>query len=170
MSKVKTNAMRILDAKKIPYDCLTYEIDEQIDGISVANKIARPVETVFKTLVTRGNSKGIYVFVIPVAKALDLKKAAKVVKEKKIEMIAVNEINALTGYIRGGCSPIGMKKSYPTVIDDSALSLERFIVSGGKIGLQVELEPKVVEKLVRAQFANVTMQEEEEDALDFNDA
>lgn len=95
MSKVKTNAMRILDAKKIPYDCLTYEIDEQIDGISVANKIARPVETVFKTLVTRGNSKGIYVFVIPVAKALDLKKAAKVVKEKKIEMIAVIKIQSI---------------------------------------------------------------------------
>ncbi len=170
MSKVKTNALRILDAKKITYNCLTYEVDEQIDGISVANKIGRSVETVFKTLITRGSSKGIYVFVIPVAKALDLKRAAKVVKEKKIEMIAISEINALTGYIRGGCSPIGMKKSYPTIIDDSALQLEHFIISGGKIGLQVELEPKVLEKLIRAQFSDVTMQEDEENALDFNRA
>ena len=114
MSKVKTNAIRILDKHKISYELMTYEAAEAIDGVSVANKIGRDPEEVFKTLVTRGNSKEIYVFVIPVAKELDLKKAAKVVKEKKIEMIAVSEINKLTDIFGGGCSPVGMKKNYQT--------------------------------------------------------
>ena len=138
MSKVKTNAIRLLDQKKISYELLTYEVDDQLDGITVATKINYPVEVVYKTLVTRGNSKNIYVFVIPVATELDLKKAAKVVAEKKLEMIAVSEINGLTGYIRGGCSPVGMKKVYPTVIDVTAQQLDYFIVSGGKIGLQMK--------------------------------
>ena len=163
MSKVKTNAMRILDGKKISYQLLTYEVDDRIDGVSVASKIQRDVKEVFKTLVTRGSSKGIYVFVIPVAQELDLKKAAKVVKEKKIEMISVNEINNLTGYIRGGCSPVGMKKLYPTIIDQSALYLDTFIVSGGKIGLQIEINPKELEKVIKPIFENITLSERSPD-------
>ena len=152
MSKVKTNAIRLLDQKKISYELLTYEVDDQLDGITVATKINYPVEVVYKTLVTRGNSKNIYVFVIPVATELDLKKAAKVVAEKKLEMIAVSEINGLTGYIRGGCSPVGMKKVYPTVIDVTAQQLDYFIVSGGKIGLQMKLNPKDLEKVITLRF------------------
>ena len=154
MSKVKTNAIRILDKHKI-----SYELGEAIDGVSVANKIGRDPEEVFKTLVTRGNSKEIYVFVIPVAKELDLKKAAKVVKEKKIEMIAVSEINKLTGYIRGGCSPVGMKKNYQTIIHESAKDLSSFIVSGGKIGLQMELNPQDLSKVISVVFDSVVVEE-----------
>ena len=159
MSKVKTNAIRILDKHKISYELMTYEAGEAIDGVSVANKIGRDPEEVFKTLVTRGNSKEIYVFVIPVAKELDFKKAAKVVKEKKIEMIAVSEINKLTGYIRGGCSPVGMKKNYQTVIHESAKDLSSFIVSGGKIGLQMELNPQDLSKVISVVFDSVVVEE-----------
>ncbi|MTL48560.1 Cys-tRNA(Pro) deacylase [Turicibacter sanguinis] len=158
MSKVKTNAIRLLDQKKISYELLTYEVDDQLDGITVATKINYPVEVVYKTLVTRGNSKNIYVFVIPVATELDLKKAAKVVAEKKLEMIAVSEINGLTGYIRGGCSPVGMKKVYPTVIDVTAQQLDYFIVSGGKIGLQMKLNPKDLEKVITLRFEKGTIE------------
>jgi ybaK/ebsC protein len=158
VSKVKTNAIRLLDQKKISYELLTYEVDDQLDGITVATKINYPVEVVYKTLVTRGNSKNIYVFVIPVATELDLKKAAKVVAEKKLEMIAVSEINGLTGYIRGGCSPVGMKKVYPTVIDVTAQQLDYFIVSGGKIGLQMKLNPKDLEKVITLRFEKVTIE------------
>lgn len=158
MSKVKTNAIRLLDQKKISYELLTYEVDDQLNGITVATKINYPVEVVYKTLVTRGNSKNIYVFVIPVATELDLKKAAKVVAEKKLEMIAVSEINGLTGYIRGGCSPVGMKKVYPTVIDVTAQQLDYFIVSGGKIGLQMKLNPKDLEKVITLRFEKVTIE------------
>ena len=158
MSKVKTNAIRLLDQKKISYELLTYEVDDQLDGITVATKINYPVEVVYKTLVTRGNSKNIYVFVIPVATELDFKKAAKVVAEKKLEMIAVSEINGLTGYIRGGCSPVGMKKVYPTVIDVTAQQLDYFIVSGGKIGLQMKLNPKDLEKVITLRFEKVTIE------------
>ena len=158
MSKVKTNAIRLLDQKKISYELLTYEVEDQLDGITVATKINYPVEVVYKTLVTRGNSKNIYVFVIPVATELDLKKAAKVVAEKKLEMIAVSEINGLTGYIRGGCSPVGMKKVYPTVIDVTAQQLDYFIVSGGKIGLQMKLNPKDLEKVITLRFEKVTIE------------
>ena len=153
MSKVKTNAIRILDKHKISYELMTYEAGEAIDGVSVANKIGRDPEEVFKTLVTRGNSKEIYVFVIPVAKELDLKKAAKVVKEKKIEM------NKLTGYIRGGCSPVGMKKNYQTIIHESAKDLSSFIVSGGKIGLQMELNPQDLSKVISVVFDSVVVEE-----------
>ena len=127
MSKVKTNAIRLLDQKKISYELLTYEVDDQLDGITVATK-------------------------------LDLKKAAKVVGEKKLEMIAVSEINGLTGYIRGGCSPVGMKKVYPTVIDVTAQQLDYFIVSGGKIGLQMKLNPKDLEKVITLRFEKVTIE------------
>lgn len=140
MSKIKTNAMRILDANNIGYSVLTYDSkDGKIDGISVANKIGRDANTVFKTLVTIGKSREIYVFVIPVERELDLKKAANAAKEKNIEMIHVKDITKYTGYVRGGCSPIGMKKEYPTFIDESALLFDRIIVSGGKIGVQIEI-------------------------------
>ncbi|WP_338752114.1 Cys-tRNA(Pro) deacylase [Bacillus sp. FJAT-52991] len=140
MSKAKTNAMRMLDAAKLTYETLVYENkDGKVDGISVANKIGRDLEVVYKTLVTSG-AKDLYIFVVPVAKELDLKKAAKAAGEKKLEMIPVKDIQKHTGYIRGGCSPIGMKKLYPTFIDESAALLETIIVSGGKIGIQLELK------------------------------
>lgn len=148
--------MRILDAKKIKYVMNTYEVkDGKIDGVSVADKINRDSEEVFKTLVTQGNSKGLYVFVIPVEAELDLKKAAKVAGEKKVEMIHVKDIQKYTGYIRGGCSPVGMKKLFPTFIDDSAEGLERIIVSGGKVGLQMELDPQDLLSAINGVFAQV---------------
>jgi len=136
----KTNAMRILDSKKIPYTPHQYSGDDgAIDGISIAKKIGMPNEKVFKTLVTQAPSKQYYVFVIPVAEELDLKAAAKAVGEKAVEMIKVADINKVTGYIRGGCSPIGMKKFFKTVVHTSAQELDTFFVSAGKIGYQLEL-------------------------------
>ena len=133
MSKTKTNAMRILDNYGIKYNIITYDsADGKIDGISVAQKIGKRSEEVFKTLVVQGNSGNIYVFIIPVAEELDLKKAAKITDEKKVDMLQVKDITKYTGYIRGGCSPIGMKKDYPTFIHESALNLETIVVSGGK--------------------------------------
>ncbi len=137
----KTNAMRILDGKKIEYKSFSYEAEDgKIDGISVAAKVGKRNEEVYKTLVAESTSRELYVFVIPVDKELDLKKAAKVCGEKKIDLIAVKDILAKTGYIRGGCSPVGMKKNYKTFIDSSAENLETITVSGGKIGLQIELK------------------------------
>ena len=140
MSKVKTNAMRILDSNKIDYNMLPYEIKkgEHIDGVEVAQQIGRDVSEVYKTLVAQGSSKNIYVYVIPVNETLDLKKAAKVANEKNVTMINVNDINKFTGYIRGGCSPIGMKKLYKTFVNESVKELNTMIVSAGKIGYQVE--------------------------------
>lgn len=153
---VKTNAMRILDSKKIKYTMHSYDVsDDNVDGISVANKINRDVNEVYKTLVTHGTSKNIYVYVIPVHENLDLKKAAKVAEEKKIEMIHVSDINKLTGYIRGGCSPVGMKKLYKTFVNKSAESLETIIVSGGKIGYQVELSPLDLQKVINCEFEDI---------------
>ena len=142
MGASKTNAMRILDKMKIKYEMMSYEVnDGKIDGITVANKIGKAPEAVFKTLVTHNGPQQLYVFVIPVAAELDLKKAAKAANQKSIEMLAVKDLQKYTGYIRGGCSPIGMKKQYPTFIDESALELTEIIVSGGKIGTQIVLEP-----------------------------
>lgn len=141
MSGGKTNAMRILDKKKIEYSMKNYETkDGKIDGLSVAAKIGQAPEIVFKTLVTHGSSAAdIYVFVIPVEAELDLKKAGKAAGEKKVEMLPVKDLQKWTGYIRGGCSPIGMKKLYPTFIDASAAKTDTILVSGGKIGIQIEL-------------------------------
>lgn len=137
----KTNAMRILDSKKIPYEIYTYESnDGKIDGVSVAKKVGIDPKLVFKTLVAHSNTKEIFVLVIPVEEELDLKKAATVSGVKKVEMIPVKDIQKLTGYIRGGCSPIGMKKAYPTFIDEQANNLDSIVVSAGKIGMQVELK------------------------------
>ncbi|RFU62392.1 Cys-tRNA(Pro) deacylase [Peribacillus glennii] len=142
MAAGKTNAMRILDARKIEYSMMSYDNkDGKIDGASVAAKIGRAPETVFKTLVAHGTqAASVYVFVIPVEAELDLKKAAKAAGEKKVEMLPVKDLQKWTGYIRGGCSPIGMKKLYPTFIDHSARTADTIIVSGGKIGIQIELK------------------------------
>lgn len=137
----KTNAMRILDKNKVRYRINTYECDEFIDGMTIADMLGQPYESSFKTLVTVGKSKNHYVFVIPVAEELDMKKAAKAVSEKNIEMIPVKEINDVTGYIRGGCTPVGMKKNYLTVIHESVNDFDEIIVSGGKIGVQILLSP-----------------------------
>jgi Cys-tRNA(Pro)/Cys-tRNA(Cys) deacylase len=156
MAQGKTNAMRILDAKKVRYEMLTYDNkDGKIDGVSVAEKIGRDPIEVFKTLVAQGASKNIYVFVIPVAEELDLKKAAKAAGEKNIEMLPVKDIQKWTGYIRGGCSPIGMKKEYKTFIDDSARPLDSIIVSGGKIGVQIVLDPAQLTEITKADMATI---------------
>ena len=156
MAEQKTNVMRILGQKKIKYTAHEYPHGEDaVDGVTVARMTGRDPACVFKTLVTRGASKGIYVFVIPVAEELDLKKAAKAVGEKSIAMVHVSEINALTGYVRGGCSPIGMKKQFKTVYHSSILSLDTVLVSAGKIGQQVELSPADLIGLTRGDTANI---------------
>ena len=156
MAEQKTNVMRALDQKKVRYTPHEYPHGaEAVDGVTVAGLIGAAPEQVFKTLVTRGASKSIYVFVIPVAAELDLKKAARAVGEKSIAMIHVSEITALTGYVRGGCSPIGMKKQYRTVYHESALEQQTIIVSAGRIGSQVELEPNALATLTRGQFADI---------------
>ncbi len=157
MGTVKTNVMRILDSANLNYNFYTYESkDGAIDGVSVANKIGQPVEQVYKTLVTRGASKNFFVFVIPVAKELNLKAAAKSVGEKSVEMIRVDEINKVTGYIRGGCSPIGMKKEYKTVIDSSCENIKTMIFSAGKIGYQVEMAPKDLINFIKAEIGSIS--------------
>jgi Cys-tRNA(Pro)/Cys-tRNA(Cys) deacylase len=153
---IKTNAMRILDSKKVKYEMITYESnDGKIDGISVAHKIGVDETQVFKTLVTQGVSKELYVFVIPVAEELNLKKAAIISGEKKVEMIDVNEIMKHTGYIRGGCSPIGQKREYKTYIHESAKELDFIIVSAGKIGYQIKINPKDLIYVTRAKYESL---------------
>lgn len=153
---VKTNAMRILDANKIEHKELSYPVDkDHVDGVTVADSIGRDYSEVYKTLVAQGHSKEFLVFVIPVNKSLDMKKAAKAAGEKNIEMIHVKDINKVTGYIRGGCSPIGMKKQYRTFVNDTAEILDTMIVSAGKIGYQVELSPKDLQKLTECKFADI---------------
>lgn len=154
----KTNVMRILDQKKISYSAHTYPHgDDPIDGVTVAGIIGRAPEQVFKTLVARGASKNILVFVIPVAAELDLKKAAKSAGEKFVAMIHVSEIKPLTGYVRGGCSPIGMKKQYLTVFDESCLMQETMVVSAGKIGYQIETSPQNLIGLTRGTTFDLTV-------------
>ncbi len=141
--KGKTNAMRILDRLGVAYTAHEYDhADGKIDGVAVAQKMGQPLERVFKTLVTQGAGRDYFVFVIPVAKELDLKAAARAVGQKAVAMIPVADINRVTGYIRGGCSPIGMKKAYATVVDASCRQVETMIVSAGKIGHQIELRPQ----------------------------
>lgn len=153
--EVKTNAMRILDKNKISYETITYECDEFIDGLHTAEKTGAPVEQSFKTLVAQGKSKEYYVLVIPIAEEVDLKAAARVLGEKSIEMIHVKELTPLTGYVRGGCSPIGMKKRFKTVLDQRAADQAAILVSAGKIGCQVELAPGDLAGLVGAGFADI---------------
>ena len=139
--EVKTNAMRILDRLKLPYTLNSYECKEFIDGVHIADMLGQDPAQSFKTLVCSGKGGGYYVFVLPVARELDLKKAARAVGAKAVELLPGKEINAVTGYIRGGCTAIGMKKQYPTVIDQSAGEFDRIIISGGRIGSQIFLAP-----------------------------
>ena len=152
----KTNVMRILEQKNIPYIHHAYDPDAGLDGVSVAQQLGQDPETVFKTLVARGGSGGLYVFDIPVGDSLDLKKAAKAVGEKSIAMIHQKELLPLTGYVHGGCSPVGMKKQYPTVFDETAELFDTIMVSAGKIGFQVELSPAALLELVGASTADLT--------------
>ena len=156
MAQPKTNAMRILEKEKIPYEMFTYPVtEEHQDGVTVAALCGQDVKTVFKTLVCKGASKNHFVFVVPVAEELDLKKAARAAGEKSMEMIHVNDINKVTGYIRGGCSPIGMKKLFPTFFHKSALEQDFVIVSGGKRGFQIKCEPKLLASACKGQFADI---------------
>ncbi len=160
MTPLKTNVMRILDQRKIPYAAHSYPHgDEAVDGITVAALTGLDPAAVFKTLVTQGASRRVYVFVIPVAAELELRKAAKAVGEKAVSMVRVSEITALTGYVRGGCSPIGMKKQYTTVFHSSMEALETVTVSAGKIGAQVELAPKALLQLTNGKIADVATEE-----------
>lgn len=152
---IKTNAMRILEKNNIEFEINTYECDEFIDGITVAEHNGQDPEQSYKTLVTEGKSREYYVFVIPVAEELDLKKAAKAVGEKSVEMIHVKDINKITGYIRGGCTPLGMKKQYVTVVDKSAESRDKIIISGGRIGSQIILNPNDLVKVVKGKFDDI---------------
>lgn len=154
----KTNAVRLVEAEGIPYEMHQYEApDGFLDGVSVARALGQDVRQVFKTLVTVGSSRENYVCVIPVDKELDLKKAAKHFGEKKLEMIPAREITNVTGYIKGGCSPVGMKKLFPTAIDISAGSIDTIIVSGGKVGLQMELPVDALLEITGGELAALTV-------------
>lgn len=155
MAKGKTNAMRLLDAAGIEYKMHEYDNkDGKIDGVSVAHKIGIEPGRVFKTLVTEG-AGGLFVFVVPVEAELDLKRAARAAGEKKVDMLPVKEIQKQTGYIRGGCSPVGMKKLYPTFIDTQAEEFESIVVSAGRIGAQIELSPRSLAETVNASFCEI---------------
>lgn len=161
MSKkeLKTNAMRILDRMKIPYEYQTYECENFEDGIATANQLSLPHEEVYKTLVTQAKSGSHYVFVIPIEEEIDFKKAAKAVGEKSLEMLPVKDLKPLTGYVRGGCTAIGMKKQFPTIIQEDAASLETIYVSGGKLGMQLRLSPEGLRKAASASFGDVIRKE-----------
>ena len=152
----KTNVMRVLDSKKIKYKSHNYVATEAIAGDEVAKTLGQDPNAVFKTLVTVSKSKSYYVFLVPVSKELDLKKAAKAVGEKKIEMLKSKELLPLTGYIHGGCSPIGMKKEFPTYIDESCYNHERISISAGQRGRQVLIAPKDLVELIHAEAADLT--------------
>ena len=153
----KTNAMRLLDAAGIDYSMASYEYDESdLSGVHAAQELGVSEDIVFKTLVTRGDGNAFFVFVIPVAESLDLKKAAKVSGNKSIEMIHVKEIMDITGYIRGGCSPIGMKKAFPTFIDETAILFDEIYFSAGKRGVQIILDPEILADVSNAEFADLT--------------
>ena len=151
----KTNVMRTLEQKKLPYTAHSYDPDGPIDGVSVAQTLGQPAERVFKTLVTKAASGAYYVFDIPLAENLDLKKAAKAVGEKSIAMLPQKELLGLTGYVHGGCSPVGMKKQFPTVFHKTALGYDTVCVSAGKIGAQVKCDPKALIDLLRAKTADI---------------
>ena len=157
MSKkeIKTNAMRILDRMKISYTYETYECDEFTDGIQVADKLNLDHRQVFKTLVPTGKTGNHYVFVIPIEDEIDFKKAAKAVGEKSLEMLHLKDLTKVTGYVRGGCTSIGMKKNFPTVIQESARNFDEIYVSGGKLGMQIKLAPADLKKAANAEFGDV---------------
>ena len=155
--EVKTNAMRMLDRQKIPYQLNTYECGEFIDGVTIADQLGQSYDMSFKTLVMIGKSRQYYVFALPVDKEVDMKKAAKAVGEKSVEMLPVKDINKVTGYIRGGCTPIGMKKQFPTFIHESAADFDTIIISGGRLGVQLILSPQDLIKVTQGQFADIIM-------------
>lgn len=155
--EAKTNAMRFLEKCGIEYTVQTYQCDEFIDGIHTAEKLGQPLEETFKTLVAHGKSGTYYCFLLPVAEELDLKKSAKSVSEKSVELIAVKDITKITGYVRGGCTPIGMKKQFMTVIHDSAENMELFYISGGRIGMQIRLSPALLVKAINGKFSDITV-------------
>lgn len=157
--EAKTNAMRMLERQKISYETFTYECDEFIDGIHSADRIGAPYEQSFKTLVMEGKSGGYYVFVVPIEKEVDRKAAARAVGEKAVDMIHVKDIFKITGYVRGGCSPLGMKKTYPTVFDISAENFEKIYVSGGRIGLTLKVPTDSLLKVTGGKTADITMKE-----------
>ena len=155
----KTNVMRLLEQKKVPYTAHTYPVgDSAPDGVTVARMLGQDPDAVFKTLVTKGASGGYYVFPIPVAATLDLKKAARAVGEKSIAMLPAKELLPLTGYVHGGCSPVGMKKRFPTVFHESCLEQKTICVSAGKVGFQVEVSPEALIALAGGTTADVTME------------
>lgn len=157
----KTNVMRILEQKKIAYKSYEYSDTDAISGVEVAEVLGEDVNQVFKTLVTVGATKMNYVYMIPVHKELDLKKAAKAVGEKSIAMIKSKELLPLTGYIHGGCSPIGMKKQFRTVVHSTATEFETILFSGGKIGFQVEVSPEDLQSIVQYEIADLVIEREE---------
>ena len=156
---IKTNAMRFLDSKKIAYTVNTYECEDFVDGVHIAQMLGQDEKMSYKTLVTKGKSGGYFVFVLPVAQELDMKKAAKAVGEKSVEMLHVKDINAVTGYIRGGCSPLGMKKQFPTVVDKSAQAFETIIISGGRLGSQIFLSPADLVKACGGSFGDIVFEQ-----------
>lgn len=154
----KTNAVRLIEQQKIAHELIEYETDngQAVDGETVAAKIKHDAQYVYKTLIATGGPNKYYVFVVPVLQELNLKAAAKVAGEKKIEMFAMKDLLGLTGYVRGGCSPVGMKKAFPTFIDASAETLPFMIVSAGKIGMQMKLAPQDLAKVSKAKFASIS--------------
>lgn len=155
---VKTNVMRLLDTAKIPYSVMEYEVDEQdLSGTHVAALLGQEPECVFKTLVLKGEKTGYLVCCIPVAEELDLKKVAKAAGDKKVEMLPMKELLAVTGYIRGGCSPVGMKKRYPTYLDETAVLFSHIAVSAGQRGAQVLLNPEKLAEFIQADYTNLTI-------------
>ena len=155
--EAKTNAMRMLDRQKVKYEAFSYECDEFIDGLHTAELTGAPVEQTYKTLVMQGKSKAYYVFVVQIAEEVDLKAAARAAGEKSVEMIHVKDITKITGYVRGGCSPLGMKKPYPVVFDASAGGFEEIYVSGGRVGLTLKVPLAALLKVTNGKLADITM-------------
>ena len=157
MSKkeVKTNAMRMLDRAKVSYTYEEYECDDFTDGIQTADKLGYGHKLVYKTLVTTGKTGNHYVFVIPIEAEIDFKKAAKVVGEKSLEMLHLKDLTKVTGYVRGGCSPLGMKKQFPTVVHESAASFDKIYISGGRVGTSITVNPDALLKVTRGQYADI---------------
>ena len=155
--ELKTNAMRFLDTKKIAYEVQAYQCDEFIDGVHVADKLGQPLDETFKNIVAQGKSGSYYCFLLPVAEELDLKKAAKSVGEKSVELLHVKDITKVTGYVRGGCTPIGMKKQFMTVVHSSAQELEKFYISGGRIGMQIHLSPTELVNAINGKFEPIIL-------------
>lgn len=157
---IKTNAMRLLDKANIPYETVEYEVDENdLSGVHVAATLNQPVEQVYKTLVAKGEKNGIMVFCIPVAEELDLKKAAIIARDKKVELLPMKDLLSTTGYIRGGCSPIGMKKQFPTYIEESAILFDKIYISAGVRGAQIVIRPEYLRRFVDGEYRDLIVWE-----------